>query len=291
MTMRKFMLAFVFILMTGMIFAGSGKCAAESDPSRIILYTYYRQMGWGDRVQIGSLDEEGVVRTLTGFDSDLKWTYKPEEQLEYLSQTEKFTAEGTLSYSDLFALKSLIYSVEDQGSRSVPAANDAGTEKSYAVRYNTDGTAECILLGMSGDDYFENFDPNAQSLYLQLRLLFPNVTCYAYQTGMGPQGFAPVPFSEFTRMDADAVKTADIKAYLSDCEEGAIPLEITEQEKAELRSLVCNGMVTGKADCVVSTGGFNSYSFFDPEGNLLGIISIEDDLLVFGDGHYYYRIP
>ncbi|MBR6090611.1 MAG: hypothetical protein IKP86_11805, partial [Anaerolineaceae bacterium] len=217
--MRKYFL--ILILMICLILTGNTPTRAESSSTRIILYTYYRQMGWGDRVQIGWVDDSGAVRTLDGHDSALKWPYKPEEQLEYLSEKSELPAASVLKHNDLFSIKSLIYSVEDQGSKSVPAANDAGTEKSFAVRYSKEGDPELILLGMSGDDLFENTDPNAQALYRILRVLFSGVTSYAYDSlGMGPQGFIPVPFSEFTGLDEDILSKAEIKGFLSDCEEG-----------------------------------------------------------------------
>ena len=284
--MRKKIILFILILMVCIITAGN-VMGAESSSPRIILYTYYRQMGWGDRVQIGWLDDEGTVRLITGYDSALRWPYKPEEQLAYLEQAETFTAENILPYDDLFSIKSLIYSVEDQGSKSRPAANDAGTEKSYAVRYTKEGEPEFILLGMSGDDCFENFDPNAQALYLRLRLMFPSVTSYGYGP-MGPQGFSPVPLAEFAGLDTDAVPSASVQGYLIDCEEGPIPLELTEKDITALVYLVRNAKVTGKADCVVSTGGMASYSFYDADEKLIGTLEFEDGLLVWGEGHYYF---
>ena len=284
--MKKIFYALVLILMTCLLLTGTGAVSAEPDAPRIILYTYYRQMGWGDRVQIGWVDEDGGFRLLTGHDSRLEWPYKPAEQLEYLSQAEKFDAEDTLRHDDIFSIQSLVCNVEDRGSRSIPAANDAGTEKSYAVRYSKDGEPEFILLGMSGDDFFENLDPNAQALYLLLRRLFPAVTSYAYGP-IGPQGFAPVPFAAFTGLDPDALMNADVKAVLMDCEAGPIPLEITAESKAALLSLIRNGRVTGRADCVVSTGGMTEYSFFDEDDNWIGSVEFEDGLLVWDAGHYY----
>ncbi|MBQ6504787.1 MAG: hypothetical protein IJI57_12835 [Flexilinea sp.] len=289
--MKKIFFIPVLILLTGLILSGTGNVIAESTTPRIILYTSYRQMGWGDRVQIGSVDDLGVVRLLTGNDAKLKWPYKPQEQLDYLSQTDLFTEKYTLTHDDLFALKSLVFGAEDQGSKSVPAADDAGTEKSYAVRYSKEGEPTFILLGMSGDDMFENSDPTAQALYRMLRVLFPEVTTYAYDSlGMGPQGFTPVPLAEFLELDMNAVMNAEIRGYLSDCEAGPIPLELTAEDKAGLISLIENGIVTGKADCIVSTGGFNDYNFFDAAGNWIGSVSFEDGLLIKGDGHYYFEI-
>ncbi len=287
--MRKFLSLFVLIFIAGFILTETGE-AAEESPSRIILYTYYRQMGWGDRIQIGSVDEKGVVRTLIGYDSSLKWPYKPKEQLEYLSNTENFTAGNTLEPADLYSIESLIKFTEDQGSKSLPAACDAGTEKSYAVRYSDDGEPVIILLGMSGDDYFENFDPNAQAFYLLLRRMFPGVTSYAYGP-MGPQGFDPVPFAEFTGLDAETVMNSEIRSGYIDCEAGYIPRDLTAEGKTAMEALFLSGMVTGKADCLKSDADIYTYAFYDPDGNLIGMVDFEEGLLVHSDGRYYFGIP
>lgn len=289
--MRKFFCFLVFILMIVIIPTGVGITSAKSDSPRIILYTYYRQMGWGDRVQIGSVDKNGIIRFLSGNDGALKWPYKPEDQLEYLSQFEKFEVVGELDHDNLFAVESLLYDVKDQGNKSTPAANDAGTEKSYALRYTKEGEPTFVLLGMSGDDFFENTDPNAQALYLRLRQLFPKVTTYAYDTlGMGPKGFTPVPLADFVGINPYALTNAKIEKINNDCEEGPLPVEMTDKDTAELISLVQNGTVTGKADCIFSTGGWYSYYITDENGNALGIIDLEDGLLLQNDGHYYIEM-
>ena len=288
--MRKCIVLFVLILITGILLTGAGTAEARSDNPRIILFTYYRQMGWGDRVQIGFMDEDGNLRTISGYDSALNWPYKPEEQLQYLSSGQmKITEEKKLDHDDTFSIKSLVYDVEDQGSKSIPAANDAGTEKSYAVRYSSEGEPEFILLGMSGDDCFENSDPDAQALYLILRRLFPIVTSYAYGP-IGPHGFIPVPFAEFIGLDTDSLVNAEIEAFYNDCEEGNIPMELTEKDKGNLLSLIQNGKVTGKADNIISTGGYNVFSFYDPEGNFIESISFYEGNLATNDGNWYYSL-
>ncbi len=287
--MRK--LLFFFLLFLLCVYFASIGSAAAAGTERIILYTYYRQMGWGDRVQIGSVDEKGTVRTLTGHDSSLNWPYKPEEQLAYLSQTERFTEAGTLPPGEIFRVKTLIYETEDQGSRSVHAANDAGTEKSYAVNYTREGEPVFLLLGMSGDEFFENTDPDARALYLLLRRLFSGVTSYAYgMPGIGPRGFEPVSFAEFTGLDPETAAEAEIRSFMTDCEEGNIPREMTEEERAALLSLIRGGRVTGKADNVESTGGVTVYVFYGPDGNVTGSLSFEDGLLVSFDGRYYFTV-
>ncbi len=283
--MRKIFVVFVLLLMAGMMLTDAG---AAKDPARIILFTYYRQMGWGDRVQIGWVDDEGAVRLITGNDSRLQWPYKPEEQLEYLSRAEGFTEKEPLKHDEIFSIESLVYSAGDQGSQSIPAANDAGTEKSYAVKYDRDGNPSFILLGMSGDDMFENTDEDAQALYLRLRRFFPEVTSYAYGP-MGPQGFTPGPLSEFTVLTEEVIAGAEIHGYLSDCEAGPIPMELSEEDRAKLIRLLRDAKVTGKADCVESTGGFYVYNFLRPEGGWIGGLMLEDGLLKGPEGRYFFE--
>jgi hypothetical protein len=145
---------------------------------------------------------------------------------------------------------------------------------------------------MSGDDFFENSDPDAQALYLLLRRLFPGVTSYAYDSsGMGPQGFTPVPMAEFTGLDADAAAKAEIRAGYVDCEAGYLPLELTEEDKTALISLVRGGMVTGKADCLMTDGNIYSFAFYDPEGEVLGMIDINEGLLLNSGCRYSFVTP
>ena len=118
--------------------------------------------------------------------------------------------------------------------------------------------------------------------------MFPEVTCYAYASpGMGPQGFKPVPLADFTGLDADALTDAEIEGFLVDCEEGLIPLDLSTEDKSELLSLIRSGTVTGKADCVESSGGMYSYSFYDRSGALLGKVMFEEGLLLTDSGRFY----
>ena len=287
--MKKGFCIIILIFMAGILLQSAGTVSAADSTPQIILYTYYRQLGWGDRVQIGFLDKDGNIGIMNGHDSGLKWPYTASEQLAYLNANRsKFQLEKLSKPYDIFSINSLVLSVEDQGDKTVSAANDAGTEKSYAVRYSREGEPEIILLGQSGDDYFENFDPDAQALYRLLRQLFPLVTCYAYRAdGMGPQGFTPVPLTAFIGIDAEAIRNASVEGYLSDCEAGPIPLEMTEETTETLRSFILNGRVTGKADAVISTGGYYMYSFFDAEGKLIGSVDLDGGRLVRNDGTYY----
>ena len=264
-------------------FAETGKGA---DRPRIILYTYYRQMGWGDRVQAGCVDEKGGLWLMTGYDSQLKWPYGVDEQLAYLRSSENLTLVDTLTSDGLFDLKGLILTAQDQGSRTLPAANDAGTERSFAVLYDADGTANALLLGASGDDFFENTDVNAQALYQRLRQWFPQVTSYAGVGGMGPIGFLPVSLRAFCGWpDFDADQAVITAAYM-DCEAGSIPLELSETEEKDIRRLVSRAVVTGKANATFVTGGTAACFFYDQEGRCLASLELYHGLLVWRDGMY-----
>lgn len=255
----------------------------EAEPPQIILYTCYRQLGWGDRVQLGYVDRNGSVWAMEGFDSELHWPYRAEEQLRFLAEND-FTELGTLSQSDLFDLNSLIAAVEVGDGVSHPAANDAGTERTYAVRYDRDGTAVPILLGMSGDDCYENMDPNAQALYLAMRRLFPNVISYFGIEGMGPWGFVPVPITTFCGLGS--LDNVTVVGTLIDCEEGPIDLDLDRKQQQLILNFVKNGQVCGKVSATDITGGYKVYSFYDQKQTLLGSVSLYDGLLYCSDGMY-----
>ena len=255
--------------------------AHAEKPPKIILLTVYQQMGWGDRIDVGLVDDKGGLWTMTGSASALGWPGGLEAQLEYLMTAAPLEQIGALSADDLFALNSLIVSAEPGEGKPYPAANDAGTEISYALRYDAEGTVDAVRLGMSGDDVYENFDPNAQALYLVLRLLFPNVACYGGT--MGPAGFQPVPVAQFLGLDPEAIRTATIKESYIDCETG--PKEAPNADES-VRDLVLNGTVVGKANAMSLTGGTTVFGFYDADGAYLGSVELYRGLLVTNDGMY-----
>lgn len=252
---------------------------AKDDP-KPILYTYYRQMGWGDRIEIGYVDSNGDCWFLKGSDSDLEWPYGTDEQIQYLSE-HCFEKVGTMKSGDLFSLKSLVYAVEPSNESSQPVACDAGTERTYAVRYGKDGVPDPVLLGMSGDDMFENKDLNAQGLYLAARRQFPNVT--AYGDNMGPAGFTPVSITEFCSIGSLAGAT--VKAVFNDCEAGPSNIVLSLEEQEDILRFVSEGVVTGKVNAVSTTGGFRTFSFYRSSECLVSI-DICDGLLYRNDGMY-----
>lgn len=275
--MRKFTALLVALLLA----AGLAVSAEPAEPARILLYTVYEQMGWGDAVQVGCVDADGGVWTLEGSAAALDWPYKLEDQLAYLAQPGRLQPVGALSRDDLIALESLASTVEDQYERATPAANDAGTEISYALQYDRDGASTAVRLGMSGDDWFENTDPGAQTLYAALRVLFPNVTCFG--DGMGPAGFQPVSVAEFLGLDPEAIRDARIEGFYMDCEEGPVALD-GDVEFA--RDIALNGVVAGKANAIDIDGDMYVYRFVDGDGQSVGSIGLHEGLLVTNDGMY-----
>ena len=277
--MRKFLLIAVALLMIGIL--GS----AQAERPSIILYTAYRQVGWGDAVQIGAIDIDGGLWTARGYDSELKWPYGWENQIAYL-QTSDFLAEaGKLTNDDLFALKSLVSTVSAPEGKPSGWMCDAGTESSYALRYDREGNAEAILLGMTGDDFLENTDPNAQALYLKLRLLFPFVRCYAGEISES-WGFQPVPLAAFCGLEGIDWDSVTVSAVYEDCEAGPRELEVTESEAKRVIGLMKNGVVTGKENALCVTGGTKALFFTDRDGKAVGSITLYNGLLVRNDGMY-----
>ena len=64
---KKILWAAVIALALGIL------APAQAERPKIILYTAYRQMGWGDAVQIGAVDENGGLWAVIGSDAELKW--------------------------------------------------------------------------------------------------------------------------------------------------------------------------------------------------------------------------
>lgn len=259
--------------------------AAGAEAPRIILYTAYRQAGWGDRLEAGFVDEDGGLWTLSGEATALGWPGDRAAQLEFLQKSDRLVKAGELDSDGLFDLKSLIVSVDADDGKPSAAACDAGTEASFAVQYE-DGAPQVVRLGMSGDDMYENADPDAQALYLWLRKAFPTVPSWLGSEGMGPAGFQPVPVCEFCGLDAAALAGAEVRGAYNDCEAGPSPLELDAEEAEQVRQRVLKGTVTGKANAIVTTGGTYTFSFYDAAGEHLGSVEFYRGLLVRRDGMY-----
>lgn len=98
------------------------------------------------------------------------------------------------------------------------------------------------------------------------------------------------PVWKFCHGRREGLETAVITGYTVDCEAGPIPVEMTEEEKEEIRRLALDGVVTGRENEESVTGGTWLYSFETPEGEYLLSIELYRGLLVATDGMYAYRM-
>ncbi|MBQ9325744.1 MAG: hypothetical protein IJ246_08225 [Clostridia bacterium] len=270
-----------------------GTVPAQADRLKdIMLYTYYRQSGWGDRVQIGVLDEQGRVWTLSGSDSVLHWPYDTQAQIAFLENCEDFVLReklGRKSEYSINALSSLVSGVQAEEAKIQSGANDAGVEATWLLRKRRDGDSESVLLGMSGDQVYENTGPDAQALYLAMRTLFPEVVSYAYGSSiMGPQGFIPIPVRDFCRISSQDY--ARIQC-IYDSESGYHEREMTEYEKAWIADVLDRGLVTGKANNISVAGSETSYCFFGRNDQPVGRLDFYGQLLTMGDSMYTITVP
>ena len=94
----------------------------------------------------------------------------------------------------------------------------------------------------------------------------------------------------FHAVSADPLETAVITGSTTDCEEGPVPFEIGEDEAEEIRALAMYGVVTGRVNEMMVTGGTWLYTFETPEGEYLMTVEMYQGLLVGNDGMYSFRI-
>ncbi len=286
--MKKIWIA---IIAAALLMGMAGAACAETPD--IILVTVYEQMGWGDRISVGFVDQDGGLWTLEGSASALGWPYKAEEQIEYLLRSEKKVQAGKLPPEDTFDLEGLIGCTELRKPEPQGWACDAGTQRSYAVRDRDDET-EIVMLGMTGDSMWENTDVNAQALFAHLCRLFPNVTCYAgmYMKTTGePWGFTPVKLRDFLQMDWLDREDITMECTLTDCEKGALECPVSDGDTEKILDILRNASVTGKANASLVTGGTYVFSFSGGNGEYLGSFEVYGDLAVTGDGMYYIEMP
>ena len=262
-------------------------CAmAETAPApQVILYTCYEYAGpVGLTFQAGCVDDEGRLWTVDRV-LENPGDLAPKARLEQMLAAGELTPAGEMSWSELFELKSLMYTLEDQGTEAEAVCEGAGAESSWAF-IPDGGEAQEILLGVSGDSRFENTDPDAQALYLFLRTRFPAVTSYAYTPEYGPAGFQPVALTAFLGWEKIDFTKAEIRCQDNDCEAGPIPVELTEEDRGNILAFLANARVTGKANGTEVTGGTTTYAFFDETGEYICSFELYEGLLVLDDGMY-----
>ena len=115
------------------------------------------------------------------------------------------------------------------------------------------------------------------------------VTSSAYPHG--PEEYTdgepkPVPVWKFCHGLRDGLDTAVITAYVTDCEEGSLPVEVTAEEIEDIRHLAMYGRVIRKASDEMVTGGTRVYSFATPGGKHLLSIELYKGRIVAADGMY-----
>ena len=273
------------------ILALAAVCAAAAgeEAPRILLYTYYEWVGPdGMYLQAGCVDEDGGLWTLERLEPDFDWSAGMLAYLTGKLRDGEMTSAGEVDqdWIDMFELNSLIVCAEDRGNETEAVCEGAGAESSYGVAWDYDGNATEVLLGVSGDSRFENTDPNAQALYKLLRDFFPGVRNYAY-SDMGPRGFQPVPLIEFCGWQDIDFSAVAFSCDDIDCEAGPIPVKLTGEDREEILEMITNGVVTGKANATMVTGGTTVYGFLDEDGNWLDSMELYRGLLVTNDGMYY----
>lgn len=281
--MRKLCLILLLCLLAGL--------AASAETPRPILCSVYEQEGWGDRVTISFVDEKGGLWTGEGSASRMDWTGDLEDKALRMPQLDDLNNVGELSHDDLFAVKSLVASVEDQGRKlSAGMMLDYGIVFDYAIRYSRDGEPECVLLNANGDSVFANSDANAQGLRLWLVRAFAQGGNLDQDQVLAALGIVPTSMPAFCGYDATAIPTAEVTAMLMDCEAGPIPVELSEKEINRFRELATKGRVLCKANAMETTGNIHSILFRDAEGNTITVLEFYEGLLVRSDGMYYIDV-
>ena len=283
--MKKTMLLILACLAVSLM-AASAFAAGTQETLRIILYTCYENVfPDGVTLEAGCVDEDGNLWTFSGIVPEADLSSGTDAYLAALLADGKMIQAGKTGGEELFDLKSLIISADDQGNETETVGEGGGAESSVAFAYDVEGIAQRILLGVSGDSRFENTDPDAQALYLQLRNLFPDVTHFGGEAG--PRGYQPVSLVEFCGwQDIDFTHTV-ITGYDMDCEAGPIEFEVSLQEREEIIQFILSRYVTGKANATMVTGGTTAYNILDEDGNYLASMELCDGLLVKNDGMYY----
>ena len=263
------------------------------DNPRVIMYAIVKEKPDSETFNVCLIDEEGDVWTsrndLTEQEGDLLQLLA--ERRDMKSDSLLYNAENGRDvledrFKDLTAMADL---VEKANGDAVPTGADTDEERVYALKYDADGNAEPVLLGVCGSAVFENKDRNAQALY-QFMLQFQYLTppCGWAAEGLAPHGFQTVSVREFFGLENVDAETAVITAAMSDCETGFIDVRLTEEDRKKVLALLERGLVIGKHDPWMVTGGTMNYFFYDETGNCIGSIATyeEDSLAVGPDGMY-----
>ena len=266
------------------------------DRPKVILYSVLKEKteDGSTGISLCCIDADGELWSLEAADAEGNG-----EILQLLRERRGMKSEGKITgskyggkYVDRERIRELAVMAD-----CVPAAAETpektgagiGENAVYALKYDPDGNPEAVLLGMSGDAVFENRDPGAQALY-RFMTCFQcfNPPCGFAEEGLTPYGFRMVTAREFFGLENVNAETAAITAAMTDCEEGFIKVQLTEEDRRKALALLERGVVIGKENPWEVTGGTMVYFFRDEGGELLGTIETyeEDGLAVGPDGMY-----
>ncbi len=286
---------------------------APENRSRVIAFSVMLPNPGTGRARLTCLDRDGTLWTNEQW--EYTWPYSSEEALqavierrgmkEYALNQEFSGILGNLNedeanssgvWRDLVSLADTVMPGTEMAQKT---GIDDGAEYIYAVRKNQDGDMEAVLLGVAGSRVYENTDPAAKTMYqFMWRILrgtefgsdWP-VFGYAAQP-VAPRGESMVSVKEFFHLKDFNAEELKVTAVMTDCEEGLIPVQMTEEDAERIRVLADRGVVIGKHDSWVVTGGTTIYDLRDAAGNEIGQIetSEHDSLAVAADGMYQLSI-
>ena len=270
------------------------------DLPRLIAYSVTKEEADSGTVGLCCLDEDGIFWSVK--EAELDKPVRQEDVLRLLLERRGMKVYDTLiEWTDydldkeeelIRDLTAMAQVVEKADGSPEPTGKEIGEYAVYAVQYDPDGNPEPVLLGVCGDAVFENRDPNAQALYeIMIRKQCFSLPCGFAEEGLTPHGFQAVSVREFFGLENVDADTAVITAALQDCEAGPVDVELTEEDRKNVLALLERGLVTGKANPWMVTGGTVCYYFMDTQGECLGAIETYDGLAVGKDGMYTIALP
>ena len=266
------------------------------DRPEVFLYSVTRPNPGNGTVSVACIDKAGDLWFVN--EADVKYPFREKDILQLLQERRGMELKTNLIkgvlrdvsrdeewFRGLAVMAELVPKAEGT---PVKTGVDVDQEAVYALRTDADGNPEPVLLGMSGSYVFENKDPNAQALYLFMwntRSAFP----YGFAAeGLAPHGFETVSVREFFSLQNVDAETAVLTAALTDCEEGLIEAHLTDKDREKVLALLDRGIVIGKENPWMVTGGTTCYYFHNAQGEYLGCIETyaDDSLAVGRDGMY-----
>lgn len=290
--MKKYTVALILIVTAVLCFSA----AAMADSQRVILYSVLKEKTEDGNIHTSlcCIDAEGELWSLESADAE-----ENEDILQLLRERRGMKSEGTITgskydgkYVDRERIREMAVMADTaEAAAGVPEETgaDIGEYAVYAVKYDPDGNPEPVLLGISGDAVFENTDPGAQALY-RFMTCFQcfRLPCGFAEEGLTPHGFTMVTAREFFHLENVNAETAVLTAAMTDCEEGYIDAQLTEEDRRKVFAILERGVIIGKENPWLVTGGTMVYFFRDENGEYLGTIETydEDGLAVAADGMY-----